>query len=308
MSARRYADAAAFAENESLQGSEPFWRTQRARALIRLSDFRRALEISLEVLEVGPDDLYAVSTAADALVGLKRYEEALNHYEELLAEPRLANKGRKGVLGCLAAMRKWEHLLDRISAMDMQEPERLSWNIKALAGIGKYDEALDASARLLEMSPHDPAALWERTELEVKRKGLDPELDRIGRMARIPSLPQIYREIYASLLRRAGREDEAVEIYESISAQGGQPRVQKKQVFAMARGGRESEAIPLLEEFLKLEPEDRYLNSSYTAACKRTAEAERAINFYHKLLGLFPDARSLYGRISSLHKHLERSL
>ena len=136
MSARRYADAAAFAENESLKGSEPFWRIQRARALIRLSDFRRSLEISIEVLEFSPDDLYAVSTAADSLVGLKRYDEALHHYEELLAEPRLAKKGRKGVLGCLAAMKKWDHLLDRISSMDVEESDRLPWKIKALVGVG----------------------------------------------------------------------------------------------------------------------------------------------------------------------------
>jgi tetratricopeptide (TPR) repeat protein len=84
-------------------------------------------------------------------------------------------------------------------------------------------------------------------------------------------------------------------------------RVQKKQVFTMAKSGRENEAIPLLEEFLRDEPEDIYLNSSYIAACKRIGEAERAINFYQKLLSLFPDTKTLYGRIRTLYKHLEKT-
>ncbi len=75
----------------------------------------------------------------------------------------------------------------------------------------------------------------------------------------------------------------------------------------MAKSGRETEAIPLLEEFLRLEPQDVYLNSSYVGACKRVDEAERGINFYNKLLGLFPQVKSIYGRIRTLQKHLGRT-
>lgn len=307
MSDRRFADAAALAESESTKPDErrEFWLTQMARALIRLSDFGRALEAAEEALALRPDELFAVATEADALVGLRRFDDALVRYEELLREPRLAAKGRKGVLGCLAAMHQWESILDRISSLGMEEPDRLGWQAKALAGVGKYEEAVEASSRLLKLRPDDSAALWQRTEVEIKRNGLDAELVRMGRMARIGSLPQIYREIYASLLKKAGREEEAVKVYASINAQGGQEKVQKKQVFAMAKGGKEEEAIPLLEEFLRVEPEDRYLNSSYVAACKRTDAAERAITFYYALLGAHPDAKSLYGRIATLHKHLE---
>ncbi len=308
MKQRRYGEAAAYAKNESLKesGGGEFWLTQLARALIRLSDFRSALETARKALEIKPDNLYAVSTAADALGGLKRYDEALEHYKELLREPRLVRKGRKGILSCLAAMKEWELLLDKLASWDLPEAESLPWRIKALSGAGDIDAALEASARLLELSPHTPSALWERTELEIKKLGLDAVISRIGRMARIPSLPQIYREIYASLLRRAGRENEALDIYKAIAAGGGQSRVQKKQVFTMAKSGQEIEAIPLLEELIRVEPEDTYLNSCYVAACKRIDEVERGITFYNNLLGLFPEAKSIYGRIKSLHKHLER--
>ncbi len=304
----RFSDAAAYAERESLQeaGSGTFWLTQQARALVRIPDYPRALEIARKALEIEPDSAYAVSAAADALGGLQRFEEALQHYEELLREPRLIRKGRKGILSCLAAMKEWETLLERLSGWSLPEKESLPWRIKGSAGLGRIDDALKATSRLLELSPHDRSALWERTELEIRKAGLDEAIRKMGRMSRIPSLPPVYREIYASLLRREGREEEAIGVYDSITAQGGEPRIQKKQVFTMAKSGREKEAIPLLEEFLRNEPEDIYLNSSYVAACKRIGEAERGINFYQKLLGLFPQAKSLYGRIRSLHKHLEQ--
>ena len=87
----RFSDAAAYAEHESLQepGNGAFWLTQQARALVRMSDYRRALEIARNALEIEPDSAYAVATAADALGGLQRFEEALQHYEELLREPRV---------------------------------------------------------------------------------------------------------------------------------------------------------------------------------------------------------------------------
>ena len=73
----------------------------------------------------------------------------------------------------------------------------------------------------------------------------------------------------------------------------------------MARNGREREALPLLEDFLREEPRDMYLHSSYAAACKRVGKTERAINFYHELLGLYPDEKSLYGRIRKMHRDLD---
>ena len=83
----------------------------------------------------------------------------------------------------------------------------------------------------------------------------------------------MYREIYASLCRKAGRPEEAVKAYETIGAQGEQSRIQKKKAFTLAKSGRELEALPLLEELLKNEPADKYLHSSYAAACRRNSSS-----------------------------------
>ncbi len=307
MKQRKFQEAADFAEGEYLKGPEAnvFWLTQQARALVRASEHRSALEVSRQALDLDPTNHYAVAATADALSGLKRYDEALQHYGELLHNPRLLRAGRKGILECLAGTKRWKELLQSLGGWDLPEEEALPWRVKALSGLERSEEALEDCNRWLELKPHHPPALWERTELEVRRNGLEAALEKAGKMARIPSLPQVYREIYASLCRRAGRTEEAMQTYEKIGAQGTQTRILKKQAFTLAKDGREQEAIPLLEELLKLEPKDMYLYSSYSAACIRIGEVERAINFYNQLLGLFPGERSLYGRINRLRKKLE---
>jgi tetratricopeptide (TPR) repeat protein len=141
--------------------------------------------------------------------------------------------------------------------------------------------------------------------LEVASDGLETVRTRYGRLARILTLPPIYREIYASLCRRAGLPELALEEYQKIGGRGEGTRVQKKQAFLLAKTGHEQEAIPLLEELLTLEPKDIYLHSSYGAACARVNQIERAIEFYIRLMGIHPEERGLYGRINRLKKKLE---
>ncbi|UCF98551.1 MAG: tetratricopeptide repeat protein [Spirochaetaceae bacterium] len=308
---RKYLEAARFAEKQveeqagADRDSGEFWLTQQARALNRAGEYAAALVAGRRALNLAPENAFAVAATADALFGLQRREEALGHYLELLRSPRLLQQGRKGVLECLSGLKRWDEILECLSGWNLPEEQSLPWRVKALSALGRSEEALESCRRWLELQPHYPPALWEASELEVRLNGLEAAVEKAGRLARIPSLPQVYREIYASLCRRAGRHEEAVKAYETIGAQGEQSRIQKKKAFTLAKSGREGEALPLLEELLKNEPADKYLHSSYAAACRRIGDLERAINFYNKLLTLHPEQRSLYGRIKGLMRKLE---
>jgi len=124
-------------------------------------------------------------------------------------------------------------------------------------------------------------------------------------MIRIPSIPRVYREIYASLCRRAGKPEDALQEYEKLESGGVDPKIQRQQAFTLAKSGREKEALPLLEESLRADPNDKYLHASYKAACGRIGEVERAVNFYQALLGQHPGVKSLYGHIRRMQGKLE---
>lgn len=309
MTRGRFRDAAALARAQSAAVSAgrdlAFWLTREAAASSRAGDHEAALATARRALEADGADLYAVYAAAEALTGLGRHAEALKHFDEAAREPRLESRARKRILECLQAERDWEGLLVRLASSGLPEEDALGFEAAALAGLGRAAEALAKCRRRLEIKPHHPPAVWQLVELEVASDGVEPVLERYRRMARIPSLPQVYREVHASLARRAGKTDEAIRAYETLDAAGGGSRGQRQLSFTLAKSGREAEAIPLIEELLREDPKDVYLHSSYGAACKRAGELERAVSFYNTLIGLHPEERGLYGRLSRLRRALE---
>jgi tetratricopeptide (TPR) repeat protein len=304
MGSGKFREAAELAQAELArgEGARAFWLTRRASALNRASDYEQAFADSRAALGIEPSNPYAILCAADALRGLQRPREALDHYREIAGHAKVGGRARAGIFESLAGLGRWQELLDSLGTVPAEE--RHPWRVKALHAMRKNAEAMDECRQWLAARPDHPPALWELSELEVAADGLETVRARYERLARIPTLPPIYREIYASLCRRAGLPELALKEYQNIGGAGEGTRVQKKQAFLMAKTGREEEAIPLLEELLTLDPRDIYLHSSYSAACARVNQIERAIEFYIRLMGAHPDEKGLYGRINRLKKKL----
>ena len=304
---RAFEDAVAFAEREILRAGVPssFWYTQLAIALTRAGRHDQAVRAADQALAARPDDMFAVAARGEALQGAGRLDAALADFEEAETYPRVKDRARRGTLNCLAKMGDWSRLLSSLSEWQVEGEAASYWRVKALAGLKQDAEAIDACQDWLKESPDNPRALWQLTELEMRRDGLEAVLSRMGRLARIPSSPSVYGEIYASLCRRAGKAEAAVKQYDRLVAKTPDARLQRKQAFALAKSGREEEAIPILEELLRTDPRDVYLHSSYGGACRRAGQLEQAWQFYQELLALHPDEKALYGRLRRIGKMLE---
>jgi tetratricopeptide (TPR) repeat protein len=301
----RYGDAARLADEELGRrgGADPFWLTQKANALNRSSDYGGAYAAARAALDHDPSNPYAILSAADALFGLHRLKESLGHYREISTHEKLGVRARAGIFGCLEQEGKWDELLAFASAAP--EKERPLWRVKALRGLGRNAEAIAECRLWLSSHPDQPSALWALAELEVDSEGLEVVRARYERLAKIASLPGVYREIYASLCNKAGLPELALKEYEKIDSSSSGVRLQRQQAFLMAKTGREHEAIALMEELLRIDPKDIYLHSSYGAACERVNELERGIDFYLRLMGMFPQEKGLYGRLSRMKRKLE---
>ena len=304
---RAFEDAVAFAEREIMRSGAPssFWHTQLAIALIRVGRHVEAVNAADQALNIRPDDAFALAARAEALLAAGRWGDALTDFAEAEAYPRLKDRARRGMLNCLARMEDWSRLLARLSEWQIRGEAASFWRVKALVGLDQDDEAAAACRDWLEESPHNPRALWQLTELEVRRDGLETVLGRMGRLARIPSSPPVYGEIYASLCRKAGNSEAAIKQYDRLVAKAPDTRLQRKQAFALAKSGRELEAIPIIEELLRADPRDVYLHSSYGGACRRAGKLEQAHGFYEELITLHPEEKALYGRLRRIDKMLE---
>jgi tetratricopeptide (TPR) repeat protein len=300
----RHTEAAHFAELQYLEGNRnnPFWLTRQAAALNQAREYKKALHVAEKALSLESSNPYSMLTTADALSGLKRTDEALRYYEEITGDPKIRFFAQKGILSCLAAKKEWDEMLRRTGQWDMPKDSVFEWKLKAFAGQKRWDEAIDVCGQWLAVQPDLPQALWTLTELEIQRDGLEPVLKKMGRLAKIPSRPPVYKEIYASLCKKAGNPELALKQYEELARTGSNLWNQRQQAFALKKSGKMSEAIPMMEELLKLDPKDKYVHSSYVSACKKSGQVERALKFYEELVELNPEETTLYGRIRKIKK------
>jgi tetratricopeptide (TPR) repeat protein len=300
--------AADFAERQALAGNDrnEFWLTQQSRAYLRGRHYKKALECARQALSRAPDNRYALQARADALAAMGSHAEALSDYTELLNDAKLTQRARQGILECLAGTSQWPAVLSHIAQWGLPPQDALPWQVKALSALNQRDQAIEACHELLRLQPENPRVLWQLTELEVERNGLEAVLNQMGRLAKIPNGPAIYGEIFASLNRRAGNPEAALKAYAKLASGQSNPRIMSKQAYALAKSGGERTAIPMFEELLRLDPCDMYVHKAYVAACTRIGELEHVWKFYQELLTLFPDEKTLLGRLRNVQKQLEK--
>ncbi len=298
----RYIEAAGFAETAYLEGNQnnPFWLTRQAAALIKIREYKESLEVAEQALSLNPSNPYSMLAVADALRGLKRTDEALRYYEEIMGDPKITFFAQKGILSCLEAKKDWDKMLGHMRKWEMPRNSAFVWKVKALAGQKRWDEAIEICGQWLAVQPDLPQALWALTNLEIQRDGLESVLKKMGRLAKIPSRPPVYKEIYASLCKRAGKPELALKQYEKLTRTGSDIWNQRQQAFALKKSGKLSEAIPMMEELLKFDPKDFFIHTSYVSACKKSHQIERVLKFYEELVELNPEETTLYGRIKNI--------
>ena len=243
---------------------------------------------------------------SEALYRMGDIENALIGYEEALRDRKVFSRASRGVLQCLTALKSWQRVLTNISQWNMADEEAFPYRVKALQGLGRLEEAIEVCEQWVKTSPESKAALWAMVNLETERDGIEAVRRKYERLARIPSKAALYGQIYASLCKKSGNIEGALDQYSKLESRSNDPSILRRKVFALAKSGHEQEAIPMLEEMLRVDPNDFYLHSSYQGACRRAGELERAWSFYHALQSTHPDNMALLGRAKKIQKELER--
>jgi tetratricopeptide (TPR) repeat protein len=307
LSARRFSEAVEFAERETLNNpsSEGFWMNQQVIALMKNEKYKRAAEVAQRSLALDPHNPYSLLFRSDAYFHLGDVEKALTGYEESVRIPKVTDRARKGILNCLVQIGEWERILSCIAQWGLSESDGVIYRVKALTNLQRSEEAISLCNEWLKKSPDNKQALWLLVNIEVERDGLEPVRSKYERLAKIPSKPPIYGEIYASLCRKAGKFDKALTQYEKMGHKTQDLSIARQKAFALAKSGHEQEAIPLLEELLRLDPTDMFLHTSYTGANKRLNTLERVWKFYRELIDKYPDEKTLLGRVRKVQKQLE---
>lgn len=307
LKSRNYASAAQLAEQEAFKNPDQksFWIYHQSIALIHAGNYKTAIGISEKALCEQPSNPYLLLSRSDALLNMGDAAKALTGYEEISFNVKMTARARKGILECLFKLKEWDKILDYAAQWDLPDSDSYSFRIQALKELNRPEEAFSLCNKWLLASPDNRAALRLLIGLEISRDGLEATCLKYERLAKIPSKPPVYGEIYAYLCKKTGKFDKAVNQYQKLENKTQNPMNIRNRAFALAKSGLELQAIPLLEELLRVSPEDIYLNSSYEGACNRSNNLERAWKFYHELISLHPDNMKLLGRVKKIQKKLE---
>jgi tetratricopeptide (TPR) repeat protein len=308
MKRRAFTGAVSFAERlvVSSSGRNGFWLTQLSIALRESGRFKESFAAADKACAIEPGNPWPVLARAEASLKQGDCAGALSDFEAVRDDGRTGARARRGMLQCLAHEKAWDRVLDCLAQWELPARERHSWRVKALMGLGRMDEAAVECDRWLAQCPDDPQALWKSVDLQVGRDGLEAVRERMARLAKIPGESPVYGEIYASLCKRSGSMQGAAAQYEKLVQRASSPAILRKQAFALAKTGEEARAAPLMEELLRLSPDDLYLHSAYVPACRRLGDIGRAWKFYHELIALHPDRKPLLGRLKRLQKMMEQ--
>ena len=300
----QFAEATRFAERQSVAAGDKdgFWLTQLSLALRESGRSREAFEAADRACALAPGSAWTLLARAEALLKQGAYDAASADFQAAQSDERTVLRARKGQLKCLAQAKSWDRMLSLLAQWELPGGEAYYWRIKALMGQGLFREAEFECRQWLDKFPDNPKALWKSVELQMAIEGVEPVRLRMGRLAKIPGKPAVYGEIYASLCKRTGNLEDAAGQYEKLLKRGNSPALLRKQAFALAKTGREDLAVPLMEELIRLSPDDMYLNAAYPPACNRLGDTGRASTFYHELIALHPDCKTLYGSLMRVQK------
>lgn len=303
---KEYQSALIIAKNESLKCNDKndFWLTQIAITYFNSSEFQKSLKYSELALKFAKKNIYPLLIRAESLYFLKLYDSALEAYKESIILDQNSSRAKIGILNCLAAKKDWEMLITENNRFDLDIHKKYGYKIKALLGLKKIEEGISVCHEWLKISPDDKSALWHLTKFEIQKFGLDATREKMGKIAKIPSKPLIYSEIYATLCKQSGLTEVAIAQFNKISSKLTSNSVIRQKAFILAKSNKEAEALPLMEELLRIDPDDMYVHSAYMAAAKRMNYVETAWNFYNNLISKFPDNKKLYGKLKAMQKLL----
>jgi tetratricopeptide (TPR) repeat protein len=304
---RRFREAVAFAEAQAFSAAESptFWLNQQAIALLHWGRAAEAEKIAEQALARDPSAVYSLLIRSEAQLKYGAAASALAGFQEAAHHSVVLARARKGILDSLLALRRFEEALIQISGWELDAEVAYPSRVKALGGLGRFADAAAVCREWLGVSPDNRRALWLLCEIEYRMDGIEATLAKYEKLAKIPSRPPIYGELCAMLYRKSGDAQRAAGQYDRLAGKSGDPAIARRRAFALAKSGRESEALPLLEELLRSDPADRYVSNAYVAAARRVRCLDAAWKFYHELLARFPDQKQLYGRIRKIGKEIE---
>ena len=245
----------------------------------------RQIQGNQEILALEPENILAQKRLAGALAQKGRLDEAVIAFQKLLRIAEFDSKDWENLLSALLLLNRTEEAL----ALTEQALTELPWHRElqvlrgeALEKAGRLDEALGAYTKAIELRPEIPENYWRRGTV-ARRLGDVAAAERDFResLARDAKFEE-GRLALARLLSETGRPAEAIELL----GEAGSASMKAALAEALLASDRYDEARALLEEALRLEPENTRALALLGPVYGRAGELPRAAKTLEKAIAL----------------------
>ena len=223
--------------------------------------YAEALEWYAQLLETDPGHVLAHVGSADALVGLKRYDEAIARAEHGLAL-------RPGP----SAVRAFHIIQGR-----------------ALQESGRPDAAAPFYARVLNTHPHDTGVLDRLAALHFGQQRYREALDLYQTLVELEPGSAATHANIGDVFRKMGDTDAAAEAYARVlDLQPGNTEALDRLAGMRFEQQRYEEALGLYQTLVELEPGSAAAHSNIGAVLFRMGQGEEALRSFDRALALDP--------------------
>ncbi len=209
-----------------------------------------------EILSLEPDNILAQKRIAGLLAQEGRLDEAVVEFQKLLRIAEFDGKDWENLVSALLLLNRTEEALPLTEQALSEFPWQRELQVlraEALEKAGRLDEARGAYTKSIELHPEIVENYWRRGAVEVRLGDTEAaERDFRESLARDAKFEQ-GRLALSRLLSETGRPAEAMEL---LGGEGGSATVKATLAEAHLAAGEYDEARSLLEEALKLEPEN----------------------------------------------------
>ena len=238
-----------------------------------------------EILALEPDNILAQKRIAGVLAEEGKLQEAVVEFQKLHRIAEFDSKDWENLVSALLLLNRTDEALTLTEQALTEFPWYRELQVlrgEALEKAGRLSEALTAYAKAIELRPEDPENHWRHGAVALKVGDQDAaERDFRESLGRDPTF-QEGRLALARLLSETNRSAEAIELL----GQAGSASAKAALAEAYLAVERYDEARALLEEALRLEPENTRALALLGPVYGRAGELELAAKTLEKAVAL----------------------
>ncbi|AKJ40590.1 tetratricopeptide repeat protein [Methanosarcina barkeri] len=258
--------------------------------------YKELLRAFDKILDLNPEDEYALSRKGYILGSLKRYEEALevfNHVLDLNPEDEYALSDKGNALNLLGRYEEALEVFNKVLNLNPENEYALSNKGNALGSLKRYEEALEVFNHVLDLNPENESALSDKGYALGSLKKHEDALEIFNHVLDLNPEDESALSNKGNALNLLGRYEEALEVFNHVLD------LNPEDEYALSRKGyaldslkRYEEALEVFNKVLDLNPEDEYALSRKGYALGSLKKHEEALEVFNHVLDLNPENES----------------